>query len=59
MRDGTKVGLVLLVASALLAVLGLVSRRAGPRWLLWLGLLGLAISAGWIALGLYIDSVVR
>ena len=59
MNDGTKVGLVFLVASALLVVLRLVSRRAGPWWLLWLGFLGVVISAGWLALGLWIDSVVR
>jgi hypothetical protein len=63
-RDGVIVGLAGLAASAALVTSGwILMRRLRPgrrglvTVILSLGLVGIAVSAGWLLLGAYIDAV--
>jgi integrase len=61
MRAGVLTGLLGLAGSVVLIGVGLfVPGRRGPRVaLVSLGLLGVVFSAGWLALGYYVDSVIE
>jgi hypothetical protein len=61
MRSGVLVGLLGLAGSSVLVIVGLSvpGRRLHRVTLVSLGLLGVVLSAGWLALGYYVDSVVE